>query len=139
MYTRHVVVAALSAVLFLGGCTNQVSSSGAEPGASMSTPSSLPSPSSSPSPSPGGSESVSPPSRPAGSTSPLTLTGQVEAGVETGCLILKDGGKTYLLFGGDPGVVHAGARVRVSGRLVPDLMSSCMQGLSFQVSEAHPA
>jgi len=69
----------------------------------------------------------------------MTLTGQVEAGVEHGCLILKQGGKTYLLVGGDPAVVKAGAQVRVTGRINPNLMSYCMQGTAFQVTEAHPA
>jgi hypothetical protein len=80
-----------------------------------------------------------PPSPPDKSSGPLTLTGQVEPGVEHGCLLLKTGGKTYLLMGGDPAVVYAGARVRVTGRLATNVMSYCMQGTAFQVSEAHPA
>ena len=69
----------------------------------------------------------------------LTLTGQVEKGVEAGCLLLKQDGVTYLLVGADPGVVKAGAQVRVTGRVNPNLMSYCMQGTPFQVTEAHPA
>jgi hypothetical protein len=93
----------------------------------------------SPSPGPLPSGLSLPPSPPPKSSSPLTLTGQVEPGVEHNCLILKTGGKTYLLLGGDPAVVYEGAHVRVTGRLAPDVMSYCMQGTPFQVSEAHPA
>jgi hypothetical protein len=70
----------------------------------------------------------------------MTLTGQVVAGVEHGCLILKDQttNKTYLLLSGDPNVVSVGAWVRVVGSPAPGVMSYCMQGEPFRVTEAHP-
>ncbi len=99
--------------------------------------SSSPAPSDSPAPSPLPSGLSLPPSpTPKPGLTAQTLTGDVEAGVEHGCLILRDGGKTYLLIGGDPAVVHPGARVRVTGRVNTDLRSYCMQGVPFQVSEA---
>jgi len=61
----------------------------------------------------------------------------VESGVEPGCLILRDAGKTYELMGGDPAIVKAGARVRVVGHLAVGVVSHCMQGQPFQVTEAH--
>jgi hypothetical protein len=68
----------------------------------------------------------------------MTLTGQVEEGVEPGCLVLRHNGELYQLVGGDKSVVRAGARVTVRGSPV-DMMSTCMQGKPFQVVEAHPA
>jgi hypothetical protein len=127
MGTRYVVVGALCAALALGGCAQNTSGTGAEPGASMST-------------SPSADRST--PSRVFPGTTPtgeLTLTGQVEKGVEAGCLLLKQDGMTYLLVGGDPAVVKEGAQVRVTGRIASNVMSYCMQGTPFQVAEAHPA
>lgn len=65
-----------------------------------------------------------------------TLHGQVEAGVEHGCLIMQASGGTYLLMGGDPKIVYAGATVTVTGHLVTGVMSYCMQGRPFQVTHA---
>ena len=140
MGNRHLTVAAgtLGVVLLLAGCASSGSGSSAAPASSGSAPSNIsggpasdPLSSIPPSPSP---EPTGPPSPP----SVQTLTGNVDAGVEPGCLILKDGGRTYLLLGGDPAVVKAGARVKVTGKLASGVMSHCMQGLPFQVSEAHP-
>jgi hypothetical protein len=65
-----------------------------------------------------------------------TLTGQVEAGVEPGCLLLRQSGKTYLLMSGDPSVVKAGASVVVTGHVTTGIMSYCQQGLPFTVTTA---
>ena len=127
MGTRHLVVGALCAVLLLSGCAQGSPSPG--PGADMST---------SPSEGPAPSELSLPPSASAKPAN-MTLTGLVEAGVENGCLIMRSGGTLYLLVGGDRDIVRAGARVRVTGRLAPDLKSYCMQGTPFQVSGASPA
>jgi hypothetical protein len=62
-------------------------------------------------------------------TDPRTLTGIVAAGVESQCLLLGE----YLLVGGDRAVLRAGARVAVTGRVVPDLMTTCQQGTPFVV------
>src|SRR2546430_11812088 len=130
MGTRHIVIA-LGAVLLLGGCATNGSGTIPQPGDSMSSSDESPSPSPFPS---GMSLPPTEASKPAGG---MTLTGQVEAGVEHGCLIMKTGGVTYLLVGGDPAVVKAGAQVVVTGRLAPGLKSYCMQGSPFQVSDAH--
>jgi hypothetical protein len=63
-----------------------------------------------------------------------TLTGIVTAGVEHQCLLL-DG---YLLVGGDRTVIRAGARLTVTGRIVPDLVTTCQQGTPFVVTYARP-
>ena len=63
-----------------------------------------------------------------------TLTGTVAAGVERGCLLLDD----FLLVGGDRTVIRAGARITVTGRVVPDLVTTCQQGTPFVVTSARP-
>ena len=65
-----------------------------------------------------------------------TITGQVEAGVERGCLILTDSTGTYQLLGGDPTIVYAGASVSLTGHVVTGVMSYCMQGKPFQITQA---
>ena len=76
------------------------------------------------------------PARPGAAPSlTLTLTGTVEAGVEANCLLL--GG--YLLLGGDRGVVRPGARLTVTGRPEPGLMTTCQQGVPFHVESTEPA
>jgi hypothetical protein len=138
MGTRHrVAVGVFCAGLLLAGCASSTSGTSAAPGGSMSS-SSSPSPADSPAPSPLPSGLSLPPSpTPKPGLEAQTLTGVVEPGVERGCLLLRDGDKTYLLIGGDPAVVHDGARVRVTGRVNTELKSYCMQGVPFQVSEAH--
>jgi hypothetical protein len=129
---HHAAVGVLCAALALAGCAasrSGVGAQGVSPGAS--TPA-APTPVAS-SPPDGSPPAASPP----GSVLPMVLSGQVEAGVEAGCLILRDAGKAYDLMGGDPTIVKAGARVRVLGHLAVGVMSHCMQGEPFQVTEAH--
>ena len=66
----------------------------------------------------------------------VTLTGTIEAGVESGCLVLRTEGKMYSLFGGDPSIMVAGKQVEVTGHETPDVMSFCQQGVPFQVESA---
>lgn len=66
---------------------------------------------------------------------PMTLTGTVTAGVEPNCLLLNG----YLLVDGPRDVVTAGARISVTGRPEPDLMSTCQQGIPFRVASARAA
>lgn len=66
----------------------------------------------------------------------LTLNGTVEAGVETGCLVLESDGQVYNLVGGDEQVLQPGTRVTVTGTAKPDLMSICQQGIPFMVETA---
>jgi hypothetical protein len=67
-----------------------------------------------------------------------TLIGTVRVGVEH-CLVLTSGAETYQLVGGDPAVVQAGAKVTLTGFLVPPGFSACQQGQMFQVLSAVPA
>lgn len=69
------------------------------------------------------------------STSPITVTGTVEAGVESNCLLL--GG--YLLLGGDRALVKPGARITVTGRSEPDTLTTCQQGTPLRVESVTPA
>ena len=62
----------------------------------------------------------------------LTLTGTVSSGVEPGCLLL-DG---YLLLGGPTDVLKSGARVTVTGKAEPGMMTTCQQGTPFVVESA---
>jgi hypothetical protein len=131
MKTPRTAIVALLACAALGACA----SPGADPaspgqtGAAPVTSTSSPDPSASPtdptSPTKGGPSS-------AGTT---TLTGTLQAGVEPGCLLL-DGN---LLVGGPRDVLKAGARVTVTGRTQPDLMTTCQQGTPFVVDTAKPA
>jgi hypothetical protein len=66
----------------------------------------------------------------------MTLSGQVEAGVEPNCLVLHSGGQVYNLIGGDRNVVKAGNNVVVRGHVAQNVMSYCMQGQPFQITEA---
>jgi hypothetical protein len=141
MRTRHLTVvgllAALLAVGLTAGCakgTGTPSAGGSSgvssaPGPSESGGSTPPSAGTSPSATPSSSES----------TGELTLTGQVEAGVEPKCLILRANGGTYQLVGGDQNVVKVGNNVVVTGHVVTGMMSYCMQGKPFQVTTAHLA
>ncbi len=62
---------------------------------------------------------------------PARVTGTVTAGVEQGCLLLQDGQTSYQLLGAPP--VLLGQVVKVTGRLTPDLATTCQQGTPFTV------
>ncbi len=90
------------------------------------------------------SPSTSVPTTPTGSGTPparaeLTLRGQVQAGVEPGCLVLATETGQFLLLGADPQVVRAGAEVVVEGVARPDQATTCQQGTPFTVREARAA
>ncbi|WDZ86856.1 hypothetical protein [Micromonospora cathayae] len=80
-----------------------------------------------------------PPGGPGGKASPApggaVITGTVTSGVEPGCLLLGE----YLLVGGPRDVIKAGAKLTVSGKVQPDLMTTCQQGTPFLVDSAKPA
>jgi hypothetical protein len=123
-----VACAAVVALTVMSGCGSG--------GQSSATPSVSPAGSSS-----GSAPGDGVPSDPVPSEKPdkddiVELRGTVEAGVEPGCLILESGGKTYGLYGGDPAVLSVGAKVRVRGVPQPDMVTTCQQGIPFQVSEA---
>lgn len=68
---------------------------------------------------------------------PTTLTGVVEAGVETGCLLLEG----HLLLGGetdDGDLLQVGRNVRVTGHVEKNMMSTCQQGIPFRVETVEP-
>src|SRR5262245_33703318 len=116
---RRLTAAAL-AVIFVGAlasCARGSTGSGVSPGGG-----SAPSASATGSATPGAGD--------------ITLRGQVDKGVEPGCLILKSGGKTYELMTEDHSVVHAGAQVVVTGHVATGMMSHCMQGAIFLVTSA---
>ncbi|MGH8775979.1 MAG: hypothetical protein ACRDWI_12675 [Jiangellaceae bacterium] len=65
----------------------------------------------------------------------MTLTGVPTEGVESGCLLLSG----HLLLGGPRDLLASGQRVRVTGRVEPNVMSTCQQGIPFVVDSAEPA
>lgn len=70
----------------------------------------------------------------------LTITGTVESGVESGCLVIEHDGTVYGIFGDyDESVVYAGAEVTLRGYPDPTMMSFCQQGTPFVVQEAGAA
>jgi hypothetical protein len=65
---------------------------------------------------------------------PKTLRGTAAAGVEANCVVLKaDDGQSYLLIGGDRQLIMSGSRIEVAGKVMPDLMTTCQQGIPFTV------
>lgn len=69
--------------------------------------------------------------------SAITISGTVEAGVESGCLVLEHEGTVYGIFGDfDTSVVYAGAQVTLQGNVDDGMMSTCQQGTPFVVEDA---
>jgi hypothetical protein len=123
---RHLTLLCALALagLLAAGCAADESAGGAG-NAPATTP--APTPSVSPSPSPSGPT--------------VTLVGEVQAGVEAGCLVLQaeQGGGSWLLLGGDRSVLRPGARVEVTGSEARDIATTCQQGRPFTVRSARPA
>ncbi|MET8119164.1 hypothetical protein [Micromonospora sp. NPDC005189] len=117
----------------VGGGTPTPTPSGAQPATSQPTPDPTASPSTVDPTPPSGPKTGKPggPSTPPG-VGNTTLTGTVQSGVEPNCVLL-DG---YLLLGGPRDVLTPGARVEVTGRVEPDMMTTCQQGTPFVVSSA---
>jgi hypothetical protein len=78
-----------------------------------------------------------PPGGPGASAAPggATITGTVTSGVEPGCLLLGE----YLLVGGPRDMIRSGAKLTVTGRVQPDLMTTCQQGTPFLVDSVKAA
>lgn len=96
-------------------------------------PSSAPLPTTTPgSPPPDTTTSLPPPTR-----GEVTVRGVVQPGVEAGCLLLDGEGGPYLLLGGQQ-ELRAGAEVVVRGRVEPDTMTTCQQGIPLKVTEVRP-
>jgi hypothetical protein len=71
-----------------------------------------------------------------------TITGTVSAGVEPGCVLLTGSSGSHLLIFDDPALkakAETGARVVVSGKAEPDMMTTCQQGTPFVVTAIRPA
>jgi hypothetical protein len=145
MGTRRLAaaVAVLLTAGLLMGCANAATSSGgttASPanGTPQNSVSATPPDNGTSVTPPGPPSSLAPsaPGRPAPSQAQQTISGQVAAGVERGCLILQDPTGTYQLLGGDPTVVYPGANVVLTGHVVTGVMSYCMQGKPFQITQA---
>lgn len=81
------------------------------------------------SPGPGPIPPTSPPPR------QVTATGRVVEGVEAGCKLLDTGAEQYLLTGDPAEGLRIGDTVTVRGRERPDLLSTCQQGVPFEVTE----
>ncbi|MDN3240146.1 hypothetical protein [Glycomyces tritici] len=72
--------------------------------------------------------------------SSMTISGTIEAGVESGCLVLEHEGTVYGIFGNfDSSVVYAGATVTLQGKVDDGMMSTCQQGTPFVVEDAQPS
>ncbi|GAA1790740.1 hypothetical protein GCM10009682_10970 [Luedemannella flava] len=119
-------------------------STGPLPTATRTTATASPAPSS-PAPSSPAPSSPAPTSA-ALSTAPIptvSVTGIVEAGVESGCLVLNPVSgqlppvtSQWLLIGGDRTILVPGARVQVIGRVRHDAASYCQQGYPLEVLAA---
>lgn len=71
--------------------------------------------------------------------SEVMVAGVVVSGVETGCLVLDTDAEDYLLLGGDHDVLQPGRSVEVRGAPKPDTVTTCQQGVPFEVHEVVPA
>ncbi len=65
----------------------------------------------------------------------ITVTGQVEQGVEQGCLLLGNTAPAdYLLLGGERAKLVVGTWVRVTGTVERTMASMCQQGIPLRVT-----
>jgi hypothetical protein len=141
---------AVAALLTLSGCASDGGNTGpsSEPftGGTVTSPSAQPSsgqpgavpPTPGGTPPPGASQTDTPalpiPSRPVkpGTSGTVTVTGTIAYGVEPNCVLLNG----YLLLGGPRDLFAAGALVTVTGRIQPDMMTTCQQGTPLVVESA---
>lgn len=68
----------------------------------------------------------------------IVVTGDVEDGVEPGCVVLRASGGTYVLVGGDRQRLAEGGRMTVRGRAETGMMTTCQQGTPLRVVEIQP-
>jgi hypothetical protein len=127
MVTRRFATA-LMLVLAVAGCADNTTESGAAgPAPSASDVIDLPSATPSTEPSAG---------KPT-ATGAETITGTVTAGVEPHCLLLQDDKGSHLLVFDDTALrlsAAVGAKVTLTGRSEPSMMSTCQQGVPFIVT-----
>src|SRR5262249_32008199 len=131
MGTHHrkliLVSAFLAGVMFAAGCATAGDGT-VVPGGSVSAAPSSATPGSEP---PGAGPSSAAPSSlaPTGGVSragdEMTLTGELQEGVEAGCVLLRTGDKLYLLVGGDRSRMQGStsSKVTVTGKPEPGLMT----------------
>jgi hypothetical protein len=151
---RLILRVAVAAVLALGltACGAQTDDSAAPAVSSSSSGTADPSSSAAeavPAPSStAGAPSLPPPSpkkpddgQPSKASGDLTLTGDLQEGVEGGCVLLKASDKLYLLLGGDRTKMQGSraTHVVVTGKVAAGMMTTCQQGTPFQVTEMRPA
>lgn len=154
MKTYRIALPVLVACLALSACAGQdggdnpeggVTTSPGQTGAPVTPPSDGPADPTAPgsgmppaAPPSGGQPTEWPPGGP-GKSSPApggaVVTGTVTSGVEPGCLLIGE----YLLVGGPRDVIKAGAKLTVTGKVQPDMMTTCQQGTPFMVQTAKPA
>lgn len=147
---RVLAAAALTAVLVLAGCGDDVPPTGGDDPTSTATgdPSATPTlPTDEPTPptdvptnpptadptgvptDPGTTPSDTPVPQPTTTPGVTELTGFPTPGVESGCWLL-DG---YLLLGGDQELISSGREVQVTGAVEEGVMTTCQQGTPFRV------
>lgn len=68
----------------------------------------------------------------------FTVSGTVETGPHPECRLLTDGGRPYVLVGGDPSALRPGAEIVVRGRPDPSLPTSCGHGPTLRVLDTMP-
>ena len=127
----------LPMALFLVACGG-TGEPGDEQEGNVTNSTSPPTPSTPPASTPGPSLQPTATSLPPPARGEVTVRGVVQPGVEAGCLLLDGDGGPYLLLGGQQ-ELRAGAEVVIRGRLEPDTMTFCQQGVPLQVSEVRPA
>lgn len=135
MLTRR-SAAALGLIVCLAGCANSPATSPSGAAASDSAPVSAPAPTSS-APAPSTEPTTEPSGAKPTATGAETITGTVEAGVEPGCLLLRDSKGSHLLFFDDAAMrtdAAVGKKVTLTGRSAPTMMSTCQQGIPFIVT-----
>ncbi|SCE79902.1 hypothetical protein GA0070607_1723 [Micromonospora coriariae] len=139
MRTFRLVVSALVFCSALSACggTDGPAPSGSSPATGQPTPSAATPSTGAPTTPTAPGPTPKTPKPPGGPTLPppvgaTELTGTITPGVEPNCVLL-DG---YLLIGGPRDVLTAGAKVTVTGRVEPGMMTTCQQGTPFVVEGA---
>jgi hypothetical protein len=123
---RLAVALGLTGVLLLAGCGQSAGTGAAGP---TPPPPTSPAPTSPALTSP--THSGQPPQAPT-----VQLDGVAERGVEPGCLVLRVGGRKYLLLGPDGGSVAGvpiGVPIRVRAAVRTGVLSHCQEGTPVQV------
>ena len=142
MRTRRVLLALASVTaVTLGACADGSTDPGQTPSPSPALPTTPLLPTGSPAPGtppPTFPVPVPTPPQPAPTdrTGLATISGEVYAGVEPNCVLLRTAeGADYLLFGPAAGQVDIGDSVTLRGYPRPDMATTCQQGVAFEVTE----